>query len=131
MSLGVQNVTVRGAGATLGDTVLDYAKQETADDGFAVTAGGFTVENLTLKNTPGNGIVVDMAVRDQAQQARAARAHEYASGGQALLPLARIGGGGEHDLFSYRVATGLVEIGSDAQTLDLGESFKIFGTNEA
>lgn len=58
VSLGVQNVTVRGAGATLADTVLDYAKQDTADDGFAVTAGGFTVENLTLKNTPGNGIVV-------------------------------------------------------------------------
>lgn len=58
VSLGVQNVTVRGAGATLADTVLDYAKQETADDGFAVTAGNFTVENLTLKNTPGNGIVV-------------------------------------------------------------------------
>ncbi|MFO0619165.1 MAG: parallel beta-helix domain-containing protein [Polyangiaceae bacterium] len=57
VSLGVQNVTVRGAGATLADTVLDYAKQDTADDGFAVTAGGFTVENLTLKNTPGNGIV--------------------------------------------------------------------------
>lgn len=58
VSLGVQNITVRGAGATLADTIMDYAKQDTADDGFAVTAGKFTVENLTLKNTPGNGIVV-------------------------------------------------------------------------
>ncbi|HVY47431.1 MAG TPA: parallel beta-helix domain-containing protein, partial [Minicystis sp.] len=58
ISLNVENVTVRGAGAKLGDVVLDFAKQKTGDDGFAVTSNGFDVENLTIKNMPGNGLVV-------------------------------------------------------------------------
>ncbi|MEM9191085.1 MAG: parallel beta-helix domain-containing protein [Myxococcota bacterium] len=58
LSLTVRNVTVRGLGMTRDDVVLDFAGQIDGDDGFTVTADGFTVENLSVKNTPGNGIVV-------------------------------------------------------------------------
>lgn len=58
ISLTVPNVTVRGAGANVEDTVLDFANQTADDDAFSVTSDGFTVENLWLKNSPGNGIVV-------------------------------------------------------------------------
>ncbi|HEX5053160.1 MAG TPA: hypothetical protein VFZ65_15400 [Planctomycetota bacterium] len=52
----------------------------------------------------------------------------------AVLPngacvFSRIGGGGETDLFSYRVATGLVEIGSDMAALDTrNKVYHAFGT---
>ncbi|MEZ4224860.1 MAG: parallel beta-helix domain-containing protein [Polyangiaceae bacterium] len=58
VSLNVPNVTVKGLGATMEDTILDFKKQTQGDDGFTVTSDGFTVENLWLKNSPGNGIVV-------------------------------------------------------------------------
>jgi parallel beta-helix repeat protein len=58
ISLTVPNVTVRGAGQNIEDTVLDFATQTADDDAFSVTSDGFTVENLWLKNSPGNGIVV-------------------------------------------------------------------------
>lgn len=58
LSLTVPDVTLRGIGATRDDTVLDFAKQTVGDDGVTVTSDGFTVENITVKNTPGNGIVV-------------------------------------------------------------------------
>ncbi|MFO0749553.1 MAG: parallel beta-helix domain-containing protein [Myxococcota bacterium] len=51
------DVTLKGMGATRDDVVLDFATQTVGDDGFTVTATGFTVENLTIKNSPGNGIV--------------------------------------------------------------------------
>ena len=58
LTLGVPDVTVRGIGATRADTALDFGEQTVGDDGFTVTADGFTIENITIKNTPGNGIVV-------------------------------------------------------------------------
>lgn len=58
ISLTVPGVTVRGAGQNLEDTVLDFATQEADKNAFSVTSDGFTVENLWLKNSPGNGIVV-------------------------------------------------------------------------
>jgi parallel beta-helix repeat protein len=58
ISLNVENVTVRGAGAALGDVVLDFAKQKMGDDAWSVTSNGFDVENMTIKNTLGNGLVV-------------------------------------------------------------------------
>jgi parallel beta-helix repeat protein len=61
LSLAIPNVTVRGAGAAVEDTVLDFAGQIEGDDGFSVTSDGFTIENLWIKNSPGNGIVVDKA----------------------------------------------------------------------
>jgi parallel beta-helix repeat protein len=58
ISLTVPGVTVRGAGQNVEDTVLDFATQDADKNAFSVTSDGFTVENLWLKNSPGNGIVV-------------------------------------------------------------------------
>ncbi len=58
LSLSVPSVTVKGVGKNIEDTVLDFATQTDGDDGFSVTSDGFTVENLAIKNSPGNGIVV-------------------------------------------------------------------------
>ncbi|MEM6789863.1 MAG: parallel beta-helix domain-containing protein [Myxococcota bacterium] len=58
VSLTVRDVTVRGLGATRDDTILDFLAQEAGDDGITVTSDGFTIENLWIKNTPGNGVVV-------------------------------------------------------------------------
>ena len=58
LSLTVPNVTVRGLGAAVTDTVLDFSTHEgTTNDTMLVTADGFTIENLWVKNTPGNGVV--------------------------------------------------------------------------
>lgn len=61
LSLNVKDVTVRGLGAGIEDTVLDYAGQTQDSNSFLVTSDGFTVENIWLKNSPGNGIVVQGA----------------------------------------------------------------------
>lgn len=53
-----QNITLRGAGATRDEVVLDFAGQTVGNNGMTVTADGFAIENLTIKNSPGNGIVV-------------------------------------------------------------------------
>jgi parallel beta-helix repeat protein len=58
LSLTVPNVTIRGAGATRDEVVIDFAGQLAGDDGLTVTADGFVAERFSLKNTPGNGIVV-------------------------------------------------------------------------
>jgi parallel beta-helix repeat protein len=58
LSLTVPKVTVKGAGKTREDTIIDFTGQQMGKDGFTVTADGFTVQNLWLKNSPGNGIVV-------------------------------------------------------------------------
>ena len=54
---GVADVTLKGMGATRDEVVLDFATQVEGDDGLTVTAGGFTIENLWIKNSPGNGVV--------------------------------------------------------------------------
>ncbi len=61
LSLNVNGVTVKGLGQGIEDTVLDYAAQTADANSFLVTSDGFTVENLWLKNSPGNGIVVEGA----------------------------------------------------------------------
>lgn len=58
LSLTVTDVTVKGLGVSREDVVLDFADQDTGDDGLTVTSDGFTVENLWVKNSPGNGILV-------------------------------------------------------------------------
>lgn len=68
LSLTVPDVTVKGVGPTRDDVVLDFAEQTIGDDGVTVTSDGFTIASLTVKNTPGNGIVVsgaeDVTFRD-------------------------------------------------------------------
>lgn len=61
VSLSVRNVTVKGLGQSRDDVVLDFAGQSQDDDAFKVTSDGFTIENLSIENSPGNGIVVDKA----------------------------------------------------------------------
>jgi parallel beta-helix repeat protein len=68
LSLSVPNVTVRGLGPDVDSVILDFADQAIGDDGITVSADGFTIENLSVRNTPGNGIVVtgveDVTFRD-------------------------------------------------------------------
>jgi len=63
LSLTVPSVTVKGTGKNIDDTVLDFAASSTAsgNDTMLVTADGFTIENMAVKNTPGNGVVVRQA----------------------------------------------------------------------
>ncbi len=62
LSLTVPNVTVKGVGAAMEDTVLDFAGDlKGGNDTMLVTSDGFTIENLWVKNTPGNGVVVRQA----------------------------------------------------------------------
>lgn len=56
-----QNVTFRGTGSTRDATILDFTGQTTGEEGVLVTTDGFTVENLSIKNTAGNGIKVQAA----------------------------------------------------------------------
>lgn len=51
------DVTLKGMGATRDEVILDFADQTEGDDGLTVTAPGFTIENLWIKNSPGNGVV--------------------------------------------------------------------------
>ncbi|HTJ80628.1 MAG TPA: parallel beta-helix domain-containing protein [Polyangiaceae bacterium] len=59
LSLDVSDVTLKGVGAANTDVVLDFAGQMAGDDGITVTSDGFTIENLSVKNTPGNGVVAN------------------------------------------------------------------------
>lgn len=58
LSVDKPNLTVRGVGASRDDVVLDFLDQTDGDDGLTATSDGFVVEKLSVKNTPGNGIVV-------------------------------------------------------------------------
>ena len=58
LSVDKLNLTLRGVGASRDDVVLDFEEQVAGDDGLTATSDGFTVEKLSVKNTPGNGIVV-------------------------------------------------------------------------
>jgi parallel beta-helix repeat protein len=53
------NLTIKGIGASVDDVVLDYDGR--GDRGFDVTTDGFTIENMTLINTAGNGVEVKAA----------------------------------------------------------------------
>jgi parallel beta-helix repeat protein len=68
LSLTVPDVTLRGLGASRDDVVLDFAEQTVGDDALTATSDGFTVEHLSVKNSPGNSIVVtgaeDVTFRD-------------------------------------------------------------------
>lgn len=53
-----QNVKLRGTGKTREEVILDFDGQTSGEEGILVTAPGFTIENLWIKNTSGNGIKV-------------------------------------------------------------------------
>jgi parallel beta-helix repeat protein len=62
-----RNVTLRGIGEAPTDVIVDFADQDQGDDGIVVTADGFTIEHMWVKNTPGNGVMVkadDSVFRD-------------------------------------------------------------------
>ncbi len=50
-------ITLKGIGATPNDVVLDYA-EALEGDGMEVTTPGFTIENMWIKNTVGDSVVV-------------------------------------------------------------------------
>ncbi|MEP7126917.1 MAG: parallel beta-helix domain-containing protein [Byssovorax sp.] len=62
LSLTVPSVTLKGAGLSMEDTIIDFAGDlKGGNDTMLVTADSFTIENLWVKNTPGNGVVVRQA----------------------------------------------------------------------
>ncbi|HMJ16405.1 MAG TPA: parallel beta-helix domain-containing protein [Polyangiaceae bacterium] len=73
---GISDVTVRGAGKTRGDVVLDFAGQTIGDDAFTIDADRFTIENLTIKDPPGDGIKITKSDRPTFRNL-----HAYYSGG--------------------------------------------------
>jgi parallel beta-helix repeat protein len=52
------NVTWRGLGRTRDDVLFDFTGQSAGNEGVLVTTPHFTIENLSIKNTAGNGIKV-------------------------------------------------------------------------
>ncbi|MGB5350439.1 MAG: parallel beta-helix domain-containing protein, partial [Polyangiales bacterium] len=50
-------ITLKGIGPTPNDVILDYASAPDGD-GIEVTTPGFTIENLWIKNTPKDSVVV-------------------------------------------------------------------------
>lgn len=53
-----QKVTFRGTGAKPDDVLFDFTNQTAGSEGVLVTTDDFTIENLWIKNTQGNGIKV-------------------------------------------------------------------------
>ncbi len=54
-----QGITFRGTGAKPEDTLFDFTGQTAGSEGVLVTTDDFTIENLWIKNTQGNGIKVE------------------------------------------------------------------------
>jgi parallel beta-helix repeat protein len=57
LSLDVDGVTLRGEGET--ETILSFAGQTDGAEGLLVTANDFTVEDLAVEDTAGDGIKVE------------------------------------------------------------------------
>jgi parallel beta-helix repeat protein len=51
-------VTFRGTGKSRDDVLLDFSSQTSGKEGVLVTTDDFTIENLWVKNTQGNGVQV-------------------------------------------------------------------------
>ncbi|OHD04976.1 parallel beta-helix domain-containing protein [Sphingopyxis sp. RIFCSPHIGHO2_12_FULL_65_19] len=56
LSLDVANVTVRGAGAGEGGSILDFTGQQGAGEGLLVTSDDVFLTNFAVLNTKGDGI---------------------------------------------------------------------------
>jgi parallel beta-helix repeat protein len=61
--LGINGVTVKGTGATRDEVVLDFAGQQSGDDAMAIKADRFTLENVTVKDAPGDGVKITASDR--------------------------------------------------------------------
>lgn len=59
LSLTVPNVTIRGKG--IGKTILSYRNQSSGSAGLLATANGFTIEDLSIQDTKGDGLKVNGA----------------------------------------------------------------------
>lgn len=57
LSLRVDGVTIRGAG--MDKTVLSFKGQKSGAEGLIVNASGFTLENLAIEDTRGDGLKVN------------------------------------------------------------------------
>ncbi|HEV8040603.1 MAG TPA: parallel beta-helix domain-containing protein [Bryobacteraceae bacterium] len=57
LSLSVENVTIRGKG--MDKTILSFKNQKTGSAGMLVTAGGFTLEDLAIEDTKGDGVKIN------------------------------------------------------------------------
>ena len=54
LSLSANNITLKGAGAT--STILDFSAQDIGANGISITGDNVVVEDLQVKETPGDGI---------------------------------------------------------------------------
>jgi parallel beta-helix repeat protein len=57
LSLTVPNVTIRGKG--IGKTILSYRNQTSGSAGLLATGNGFTLEDLSIQDTKGDGVKVN------------------------------------------------------------------------
>jgi parallel beta-helix repeat protein len=55
---GTSGITIKGIGASRDDAVFDFKNQTSGDDALTVQADHFTIENLTIKDPPGDGVKV-------------------------------------------------------------------------
>jgi len=59
LSLTVPNVTIRGKG--IGKTVLSYKNQKTGAAGMLATGNNFTLEDVSIEDTKGDGVKINNA----------------------------------------------------------------------
>ncbi len=87
LSIATPGLTLRGAGRD--DTVLDFARQDLGGNGMQIFADGVTIESLTVRDTPGDGIranaVGHVTFRDTA--VRWSAAASLANGAYGLYPV--------------------------------------------
>jgi parallel beta-helix repeat protein len=85
---GTAGITVRGIGASRDDVVLDFAKQDAGDEAVDVQADRFTLESVTLKDPPGDGVKVSNSDRPTFRDIKAywSAGSDTANGAYALYP---------------------------------------------
>jgi parallel beta-helix repeat protein len=85
---GTPGITVRGIGASRDDVVLDFAKQDAGDEAVDVQADRFTLESVTLKDPPGDGVKVSNSDRPTFRDIKAywSAGSVTANGAYALYP---------------------------------------------
>ena len=57
LTLRVDGVTIRGAG--MDKTILSFKGQKTGAEGLLVNAGNFTIENLAIEDSKGDGLKIN------------------------------------------------------------------------